>query len=365
LGQSSDAISEFRRAVECAPNRGPTRTRFVWALAEAGYWDDAQAECRSALQADPKNYFPLLRLADILQRNGRVEDAFLSARKAAEIAPDAAEAQNAVSAICVKLARHEEAILAYRRLIELKSPLSLVDDFLARELVAVGRWEEALTVLQAAIARKPDYVNFHLEMGEIYQANGKAEAAVEAFRMVTTFKNKSHLTWKGMAAIRLDQGRFGEARTTVESVLRLQMGDAERRAWRRQLGLCNSLLAFESKLPAVLAGKERPTDASTQCALAEWCLKHKRRTATAAGFYASALAMQQSLADDLEAGNRFHAACAAALAGCGVGEDVAELDGEQRAALRKSAHDWLTAEYNACAERHRAGKRGDRTAMAS
>src|SRR5262249_22389571 len=160
------------------------------------------------------------------------------------------------------------------------------------------------------------------------------EAAVEAFRKVTTIKDRSHLVWEGMAAVRLDQGRFGEARTALESHLKLQVSDAERRARRRQLELCNSLLAIESKLPAILAGKERPTDAPTQRALAEWCLKHKRLTAAAAAFYASALASQPSLADDLEAGNRYHAACAAALAGCGVGEDIAELDGEQRAALR-------------------------------
>src|SRR5262249_37577645 len=150
-----------------------------------------------------------------------------------------------------------------------------------------------------------------------------------------------------------------------ESLLKLHQKDAERRAQQRQLEICDAMLAIKAKLPAILAGKERPTDVPTQRALAEWCLKHKRRTATAVGFYASALSTQPSLADDLEAGNRYHAACAAALAGCGAGEDVAELDGEKRAALRKLALDWLTAEYNVCAERHRLGKRGDRTVVAT
>jgi len=376
LGQSDDAISEFRRAVECAPDRGPTRDKLVWALAEGGYWFDAEAECRSALEADRTNYLPLLSLAEVLERNGRLEKALVPARKAAEIAPNSAKTQNALSAICVKLARHEEAILAYRRLIELKSPIfSLVDHLLARELVAAGRLEEAITVLQAAIARKPDHPQFHLEMGTIYQAHGKAEAAVEAFRKVTTFKDKSHWIWEGMAAIRLNQGRFGEARTALEQfdeartalekVQKLPKGDEERRGRRRQLDLCHSLVAIENKLPAILAGMERPADASIQRALAEWCLTHKRLTATAADYYTSALATQPSLADDLEAGNRYHAACAAALAGCGIGEDVGKLDGDRRAALRRSARDWLTAEYDACAARHRVGKPGDRTIVAT
>src|SRR5262249_42496644 len=98
----------------------------------------------------------------------------------------------------------------------------------------------------------------------------------------------------------------------------------------------------------------------TQCALAEWCLKHKRLTVMAADFYTSVLAAQPSLADDLEAGHRFAAACAAALAGCGVGADAGKLE-RRRAGLRKQALDWLTAEYDAWAERHRLSNPGERT----
>jgi tetratricopeptide (TPR) repeat protein len=136
------------------------------------------------------------------------------------------------------------------------------------------------------------------------------------------------------------------------------------RALGRQLELCDLLLAVEAKLPAILAGKERPTDVSTQLALAEWCLKHKRLTSTAASYYASALAAQPSLADDREAGHRFNAACAAALAGCGVGADASQLDDRRRAEVRKRALGWLTAEYDVWAERHRVGKSRDRTVVA-
>jgi tetratricopeptide (TPR) repeat protein len=78
-----------------------------------------------------------------------------------------------------------------------------------------------------------------------------------------------------------------------------------------------------------------------------------------------ALSAQPSLADDLEVGNRFHAACAAALAGCGLGKDAATIDDQRRAVLRKQALDWLTAEYNAWADRHHLGKPGDRTVVAT
>src|SRR5262249_13025387 len=176
-----------------------------------------------------------------------------------------------------------------------------------------------------------------------------------------TLEPQYPFVWEELAESLLDQGHFAEARAAIESHLALGMADAERRAQRRRLDLCNAMLAVEAKLPAILAGKQQPADVPTQLALAEWCLKHKHLPATAVGYYASALATQPSLADDLEAGYRLNAARAAALAGCGVGADAAQFDDQRRAELRRRALGWLTAERNACAERHRRGKPGDRT----
>jgi serine/threonine-protein kinase len=365
VDQSDDAIGEYRRAVECAPNNARTRVRLVEAMARAGYWKEAEAECDRALEVDPSNYRPLLNLANALHRVGRSEEARIQARKAVKIAPDVADAQVTLGAFCAKLARHEEAATAYRRVTELKSHDWSAELQLGRELAAAGRREEAMAVLKPAAVREPNTPWFPFEMGKIYRSQGKPEAAAEAFRNAATHGPGTALFLEELVAVLLHLGRFAEARTAVESLLKVRQNDAERRARRRQLDLCDAMLAVETKLPTILAGKERPTDAPTQRALAEWCLKHKRLTATAVGYYASALLTQPSLSDDLEAGNRYHAACAAALAGCGTGEDVAGLDGEKRAALRKLALDWLTAEYDVCAERHRVGKPGDRTVVAT
>jgi serine/threonine-protein kinase len=365
LYQSDGAIAAFRRAVKSTPNSASTRARLVETLANAGYWNEAEAECRRALEVDPTNYLAPLHLAGALSRHGRVEEALIQCRKVTEAGPNVAEAHVTRAGICAHWGQHEEAVTAYRRVMELKAAHFRVDHFLAQELAAVGRWEEALTVLQTAVALYPTYPWLHLEMGRIYRSHGKPEAAIEAFRSAATHSPGFAPPLDGLIEALLHLGRFAEARTAIESRLKIRSTDAERRAQRRQLDLCNSMLAIQSKLSAILAGQERPTDVPTQGALAEWCLKYKRLPATAVGFYASALATQPSLADDLEADYRAHAAGAAALAGCGVGEDAAQLDDRRHADLRKLALDWLTAEYNACAERHRLGKPGDRTIVAT
>src|SRR5262249_4942115 len=67
----------------------------------------------------------------------------------------------------------------------------------------------------------------------------------------------------------------------------------------------------------------------------------------AARFYEGAFAADPQLLDDLKAGSRYDAACAAALAGCGQGQDADKLDGKERARLRRQALDWLRADLEA------------------
>jgi eukaryotic-like serine/threonine-protein kinase len=68
----------------------------------------------------------------------------------------------------------------------------------------------------------------------------------------------------------------------------------------------------------------------------------KRRYATVADVFRQAFAAKPMLADDLILQHRYNAACAAALAGCGKGEDSAEVNEVERARWRQQALDWRT-----------------------
>jgi hypothetical protein len=70
----------------------------------------------------------------------------------------------------------------------------------------------------------------------------------------------------------------------------------------------------------------------------------------AARFCADAFAAEPKLADDLKTGNRYNAACSAALAAAGLGGDAAKLDDVERTRLRKQAFDWLRADLTAWTE---------------
>jgi serine/threonine-protein kinase len=366
-GQVEAALAAYRRAVELSADSLSTRGALVGALADTGHWVEAADEVRRALDANPSDYEAPDRLGWALWLQGRGEEAIVLCRKAVKSDPSTHRAWFRLAVVSSRTNRHDEAVTALRKLTHM-NPKHVGHQMLAAELAVMGRLEEAIAELQTATTLLPDQPKNYADLGALLRAQKRPEEAATAFQKATTLSPRGqagHAGWSGLAAARLDQGRFADARAATIRLLDLPATEAERRAQRRQIDLCEALLSIDADLPAILAGKERPAKASTQLALAEWCLKHKRLTATAAGFYRSALAAEPSLADDLEVGNRFQAACAAALASSGVGEDATKLDDRERALLRQQALDWLTAEYNAWAERHRLGKRGDHTVAAA
>ena len=106
-----------------------------------------------------------------------------------------------------------------------------------------------------------------------------------------------------------------------------------------------------------------PAPITEQLALANLCQRYKQYYASAARLYRDAFASDPRAADDLEAGHRYNAACAAALAAAGQGEDAARLDDNERTRLRKQALDWLKADLAARGSRVDSGPPEARAAI--
>jgi tetratricopeptide (TPR) repeat protein len=364
VGQTDEALAAFRRAVELPPHSRSSRQRLVSHLAQAGRWAEAWVECRKSLAVDPADHLSPLRLATTLYLQQRDEGAIAACRLAIEADPYDYVSYYFLGQTLMRQGRHDEAITAFRKVTDLRPNNGHARLLLAQELAGVGRPDEAITEIRTGITFNPKDDGFYRELGRLLRKQGQKEKAVEAFRKAADIFEQHPEAWDGLAATLLDLGRFAEARAATERLLKLPAPDVKRRAQRRQLDFCDALLTVEGNLPAVLTGKGPPVSASARRALADWCLEYRRLTATAARFYEASLAAEPVLSVDLELGYRFRAACAAALAGCGIGEDTSKLDERQKEALRRQALGWLTAEYTAWEERHRMGKPGDRTAAA-
>src|SRR5207302_4986887 len=106
-------------------------------------------------------------------------------------------------------------------------------------------------------------------------------------------------------------------------------------------------VALDRNLPGLLDGSTKLTPADDPLEYAAVC-RRKGLYAAAARFYAGGLSARSTPpTGEL----RYKAACAAAMAGCGKGKDVAGLDAAERARLRIQALDWLRADLASLADR--------------
>jgi hypothetical protein len=106
------------------------------------------------------------------------------------------------------------------------------------------------------------------------------------------------------------------------------------------------LVELDARLPLLRKGETKPASASESVEIAALCQEHKALYVAAVRFFQAAFTVQPGLADEL-GGHRYNAACAAALAGCGQGQDASGLEDQERARLRRQALDWLRADLDA------------------
>jgi tetratricopeptide (TPR) repeat protein len=142
-------------------------------------------------------------------------------------------------------------------------------------------------------------------------------------------------------------GKLVEARKTLATAILAHDWRATQVHWHDDW-ICHSLRREAERLilpnlPAFLNGSYQPQDNDERFALLGAC-QFTNRNRAMAGLYVDAFAAAPPLADDLHAGHRYNAARAAALAGCGQGEDATGLGEEERKRWRKQACEWLGAD---------------------
>jgi serine/threonine-protein kinase len=327
--KSLEAAGFLRAAAAMRPSSA-TYSELGLCLQTGQHWSEAITANRQAIELDDTNRLAHLNLGLVLRLTGQVEDAVTSHRRAIELAP--------------------RDSLAYCQL--------------GYDLHVLGRTGEEVVAQCKAVELGPRVAANRYGYGLALQSAGRIEEAIVEFEQATKCDPGMSMAWELLAAALLQKGRFDLARAATQKCLDLSRGDEPRRkAQRQQIALCDRLLNLEARLDGVLEGKGRPVSAARQRDLAELCGKYKRRHAAAARLYAAAFHLSKELADDPATQDRYHAACAAALAGCGQGEDAAGLDADQRSRLRRQALSWLEAERDIWARRV-AGKEEDRNLAA-
>jgi serine/threonine-protein kinase len=246
--------------------------------------------------------------------------------------------------------RLDEAIPHAERAVELAPGSALFRYNFATYLKAAGRRDEAATQFEQARGADAGFAPAHHGLGVLRLEDGRLDEAVELLRRAIVLAPNDGRSYGALGAALLAQGRFSEARAAVAHGVELFAStDPARAAAERQLNQCELMITLDARLPAVVRGEERPASAKEKLQFAVLC-RLRKYYAAAARLAAEAFDESPPLAEDLRAQRRYNAACAAALAGRGVGGDAAVLDAPARARLRRQAVAWLRADLGAWAE---------------
>jgi tetratricopeptide (TPR) repeat protein len=346
-GQLDEAIDHYRQALQLDPKYAPAHSNLGNALSDKGRLDEAIDHYRQALQLDPKYAEAHNNLGNALQAKGRLDEAIDHYRQALHFDPKRAPAHNNLGLALKAKGRLDEAIDHYQQALQLDPKFAPTHNNLGIALADKGQLDEAIDHFQQAILLDPKNARAQTNLGLALKAKGRLDEAIDHYQQALQINPKLIQVHNNLCGALLAQARFREAQAAIRRYLDLvPQGGSQRARAARQLQRCERLLALEGRLPAVLQGQDQPADAPERLEFADLCTIRKEYAA-AARFYTDAFTAKPSLADDLQAGHRYNAACVAALAGGGRGADAAALDEKEPSRWRQQALDWLRAELAA------------------
>jgi serine/threonine protein kinase/Flp pilus assembly protein TadD len=340
--QLDEAIRFLTAAVALRPDSPGARLNLAAALYRRGRLDEAIAGLRKVIQLDPAYAEAYDNLGLALADKGRLDEAMTAYRRAAELKPTLAEAHHHLGVILARKGRFDEAIAAEHRAIALTADLAAAQFNLGIILNQVGRADEAVAPLRRATDLSPEWTAAHYHLGNALWAGGRLGEAVTAYRRAIELRPDYAEAHCNLGSALQQQGEFDQALAAVKRGH--ELGSA-RPGWRypsaRWVRECERLIELSGRLSAVLRGESHPAGAREQNEYARLCY-YKKHYAASARLWAEAFAAEPSLAEALDDGPRYDAACAAALAAAGQG-----VEPKERARWRKQALAWLRADLAA------------------
>jgi serine/threonine-protein kinase len=347
LGRRPEAIDEYRKAIAGDPKLDGPHTQLGAALFETGRIDEAITEFRAALALNPKNFDAHNNLGIALHNTGRIDEAIAEHRQAVALDPKNAVAHDNLGTDLHDAGRIDEAIVEYRKALALDPKRAKTHSNLGRSLQTSGRSEEAIAELREAVVLDSKNVVSRNNLGIMFFIMRRFEDARAELEQVIALDPKNGVAHTILGLTLLQQGRFVEGRQSLRRALELLPAqNGLRQSATQELRRSEEMIALDEKLDTFLKGEARPADMTARLNLAVLC-GLRAHPAASARFYVEAFTAQPKLADDLQAGHRYEAARAAALAAAGKDKGAVTPDDKERFRLRKQALAWLHADLAA------------------
>lgn len=351
LKDYDELIAVSRQALQLKPDYAEAHVNMANGLAEKGEVETAIELYREAIRLKPDLMRAYANLLDALRqkkelKNADVAEAIAGCRHILKLNPYSAHAYRELGILlCDYQRKHQEAVDAFQRAIDLDPTVPQTYYNLNIALRGMGAPpEKIIEALRGAIHVKPSYAEAHYDLAAYLHRAGDTTAAIAEYREAIQHKPDYAEAWCNLGHRLRDTAQYDEA---LDAFRKGHDLGTRRPDWTyssaQWLEDCQRLVALNARLPALLKGETKPATPLEAVEFARICYT-KKLHATSARLCEEAFATQPALADDPVHSNRYDAACHAALAGCGKGEDADTLDAAARARWRQKAFDWLHAD---------------------
>jgi serine/threonine-protein kinase len=339
-----EAVAAYKEAIRLQPDYALAHNNLGTALEDQDKLSDAVAAYKAAIRLQPDYSDAYVNLGNPLKHQGKLPEAVAAYKEAIRIQPDYAEAHSNLGNALHDQGRLPEAVAAHREAIRLKPEHAAFHSNLGAALRDQGKLPEAIAAYEKAIRLQPDLVMAHNNLGTALWDQGKLPEAIAAYQQAIRIKPDDAVAHCNLGLALRARGEFTAA------VVALRHGHelgSRRARWTypsaQWLNEAERMIELDRKLPAVLRGEIKLGAAAEQLEFSQLC-QYKQLYFASARFFSEAFAAKPELADDLQSAHRYSAACAAALAGCGQGQDATKLSDEERGRWRERACAWLQAD---------------------
>ncbi len=310
MGHMEESEKGFRTAIRLDPTRYDHHENLGVVLLRQGRTDEGVESLRVAIERSPAQASPHYNLSTALARAGDWDGALRESRAAVRLRPDVAEYRCALGQTLVQTYQREEGLAQLREGLRLGAD-SAQCHYMAAHVHALA-WlpDEAATLYERAIQLDPQLAEAHCNLAGLYRNMGRLRESLGLYR-------RGHALGSKQAGWPYPSAQW--------------VRDAER------------LAKLEDRLPAFLDGSDKPELPVDMLWVAE-VATYRKLHAASARMRSLAMKAVPLWAANPGSGIRYNAACQAALAGAGEGEDGPSLSPAERATWRKQAVAWLRAD---------------------
>jgi len=362
MGDVDAAVDVLSDAEKVDPKRLETQINLGAAYQAKGDLVNALVHFNTALEIDPNSATAHTSKGLTLESQGDIDGAIAEHKKALAIEPKSIQAQNNYGTALAAKGELDEAVNTFHAALEIDPQFPATYINLGSALRNKGDFDGALRALLTAAELSPRDSLPHEHIAFILALKNEMNGAAREYRTALDLNPNSAAAYIGLSQALIEKGQLNDAIAILkEGAAKLPETNKLKATVRIRLGEYQSWGRLEERLRPVLIGEERLGGPDEQLEFARLCLFLKHLYNTSAVFYAEAFNNRPEMATDLRAGNRFDAACAAAMAGSGQGEDVASFQELDRHNRREQSRRWLEEDLALWTKIAASDKSADRT----